>query len=146
MHLPPATTAPIPLVAAVNRFDTFATERGGLIVLRRLMPGATSGAPSSLFDPMALVETDLPSVTAMAQTYLPSPDGRYLVSEGFEATSLSIAAHLAVFDRDTSRETVHELPSQQSVQSPVWRPDHDEVWFIANDQAWRWQPDQERSP
>ncbi len=137
-RLASASHAPEALVADVARFDVFQTARGPLLGLRRSSTTGNVSNPMSLFDATALTEIALPPTTAMATNFVPSPSGRYIASPlGANAAN---AATLTLFDRDTNSETTVDKLPLSNMQPPIWRPQHEELWFASGSQLWRVQP------
>ena len=96
---------------------------------------------SSLFDAKTLTRIPLPPQTAMARSFVPSPGGRFIATQGETAQSVTApdmgSTALTLFDRDTGQEIVATEPFD--VISLTWRPGHDEAWFLAiGDELFRW--------
>lgn len=146
---PPDGAAPVAVAEGVGHFQSFATERGPLLVLAPpWSPSMTTEAapqpPSSLFDVTALAEMPLPSATASADTFLPSPSGRYLATGKLVLPATPADAsggylsRRTLFDRDTGVEMKMESPTTTVGASTEWRPGHDELWFGIEHELWRW--------
>jgi hypothetical protein len=144
MHLPPGADAPVPVAANVGYIDPYDTERGPLLLLGRSMAADTSSPGvsylTSLFDVPTLTETALPPTTAMGRVF-PSPSGRYLTSQPQSFYGSGDSPTVAtLFDRDTGQEVTTSI-APGSVPAFAWRPQHDEVWYGAGADLWRWPPD-----
>jgi hypothetical protein len=136
-RVPRGSDTPDALAADVSSFTAYDTSRGWLLLLLRV-PELGSGVRSmttSLFDVATATETSLPPMTAAAQTFAPSPSGRYLVAV---ATPLTSSIPVTLYDRDTAQETAvsEDIPYYVT---PTWRPGRDEVWFWTSGDTIRWQ-------
>jgi hypothetical protein len=141
-RLPSASRVPEALVDDVDFFTVFSTARGPLLPLTTIADPMTDALRSSLFDAKTLTRIPLPPQTAMARTFAPSPDGRFIATQGATTEDVTApdlsSATLTMFDRDTSQEIVATEPF--TIVSLTWRPRHDEAWFLAaGDDLFRWQ-------
>ena len=133
-RLPSASRVPEALVDDVDYFTVFSTARGPLLPVTTIVDPMTGALRSSLFDAKTLTGIPLPPQTAMARTFVPSPGGRFVATQG--ATMQSgpdldmISTTLTLFDRDTGQEIVATEPF--GIYSLIWRPGHDEAWFVAD--------------
>jgi hypothetical protein len=96
----------------------------------------------SVLDAASGLVTILPPATASADALAFSPSGRYLATEkqlvSTSPESVSLTTRATLFDRDTGLEMTIEGAATMAYSVPIWRPGHDEVWFILGGDRWRW--------
>jgi hypothetical protein len=143
-RLPRGKRALEDIATNIHILTVASTTPGPLIILTTFGPmRAETGGVSSLLDPMTLAMETLPTTTAAANGFYPSPSGRYVATidaPPFDPTGANQngPTTITLYDRDTGQESVATEPSA-FLSNMSWRPGRDEVWFeVSSTDLFRW--------